>query len=182
MRFTPEKTLLGLAPRAGRRIGTGRHARSDAWCEQRPAGALCLLFNASKTPVEFPLPAAPAAQWRLQSIPAIRCLTTYFRWKASGRRTTAADIGSSPAPLRFSRAELCAESAPATQIAPAACPVSCGRVASAPMLRVVRYNPTRHGSPDGSPRSLAAFRQPPSGEARSPQPRLDIGTVAHQSP
>ena len=33
--------------------------------EQRPAGALCLLFNASETPVEFSLPPTPAAGWHL---------------------------------------------------------------------------------------------------------------------
>ena len=33
--------------------------------EQRPAAALCLLFNASETPVEFSLPPAPPARWHL---------------------------------------------------------------------------------------------------------------------
>jgi isoamylase len=33
--------------------------------EQRPAAALCLLFNASETPVEFCLPPAPPARWHL---------------------------------------------------------------------------------------------------------------------
>ena len=39
-----------------------------------------------------------------------------------------------------------------------------------------------HGSRGGSPRALVVFFQPPSSEARSLQPFLDIGTVAHQAP
>ena len=120
MRFTPAKSLNGLAPMAARRTGTGRHARSDAWCgsRDRPAHSACCSTPARRRSSFACLPhQRPGGTSR--SIPPIRHLATYFRLGMSGRCTTAADIGSSPALLRFSRrAELRAETVPATDLMP----------------------------------------------------------------